>query len=133
MSICGGRRCGSLCRVNRVNADLGRRGENLAAEFLTRQGMTVLARNWRCRQGELDLVATEPGRLVVCEVKTRSGPGFGDPAEAVTARKASRIRHLTHCWLAEHRIVWCEVRFDVLSVHWPPDGEPWVEHLPGVF
>jgi putative endonuclease len=114
-------------------AELGRRGEDLAAEYLTNKGMVVLNRNWRCRYGELDLVATESGRLVVCEVKTRSGAGYGTPAEAVTRRKASRIRHLTHCWLAEHKVVWCEVRFDVLSVSWPPDGEPTIEHLTAVF
>lgn len=113
--------------------ELGRRGEDIAADFITRQGLTVLSRNWRCSHGELDLVAAEPGRLVVCEVKTRSGNGFGHPAEAVTPRKVSQIRRLTRCWLAEYRVFWCEVRFDVLSVHCPPDGEPQVEHLVGVF
>jgi len=113
--------------------ELGRLGEEIAAEFLVRQGMVVLSRNWRCRQGELDLVVADGRRLVVCEVKTRSGTGFGHPAEAVTRRKMSRIRQLTRCWLAEHRVRWCEVRFDVLSVLCPPDGEPHVEHLQGVF
>jgi putative endonuclease len=112
---------------------LGRLGEELAADFLTGLGMVVLARNWRCRQGELDLVAADGRRLVVCEVKTRSGTGYGDPAEAVTRRKMGRIRQLTRCWLAEHRVRWCEVRFDVISVHCPPGGEPHVEHLQGVF
>ena len=113
--------------------ELGRRGEDLAADFLVRHGMTVLSRTWRCRYGELDLVATENRRLVVCEVKTRSGNGYGHPAEALDRRKIGRIRHLTHCWLAEHRIGWCEVRFDVLSVHYPPGGEAWIEHLTGAF
>jgi putative endonuclease len=113
--------------------ELGRLGEDIAADFLIRQGMVVLSRNWRCRQGELDLVAADGKRLVVCEVKTRSGVAFGHPAEAVTRRKISRIRQLTRCWLAEHRVRWCEVRFDVLSVQWPPGGEPVVEHLQGVF
>jgi putative endonuclease len=120
--------------VEPVNAvELGRRGEDIAARYLLSQGMVVLARNWRCRQGELDLVAADGRRLVVCEVKTRSGTGYGHPAEAVTRRKMSRIRQLTRCWLAEHRVRWCEVRFDVLSVHLPPGGEPTVEHLQGVF
>jgi putative endonuclease len=113
--------------------ELGRWGEQIAADFLTGQGMVVLSRNWRCRWGELDLVAADGGRLVVCEVKTRSGTGYGHPAEAVTRRKMGRIRQLTRCWLAEHRVRWCEVRFDVLSVLWLSDGEPCVEHLRGVF
>ena len=113
--------------------ELGRLGEQIAADFLIRQGMVVLSRNWRCRQGELDLVAADGRRLVVCEVKTRSGTGYGHPAEAVTRHKIGRIRQLTRCWLAEHRVRWCEVRFDVLSVHCPPGGEPRVEHLTGVF
>lgn len=113
--------------------ELGRRGEEVAAEFLTGLGMTVLARNWRCRQGEIDLVATDGTRLVVAEVKTRSGGSHGHPAEAVTRRKAATIRQVTRNWLAEHRTSWVEVRFDVIAVLWPADGEPSVEHLAGVF
>jgi putative endonuclease len=116
------------CSVD-TTQDLGRRGEDVAADYLRRQGLVVLSRNWRCRLGELDLVATDGDRLVVCEVKTRSGPGYGHPSEAVTRRKAGRIRQLTRFWLAEHRVRWCEIRFDVVSVHWPPDGAPRVEHL----
>lgn len=119
--------------MQQTKNELGRRGEDLAAEFLQRQGLVLLARNWRCRYGELDLVAAEGRRLVVCEVKTRSGTGFGHPAEAITRRKMSRIRHLTRLWLAENRVGWCEVRFDVLAVHCAPDSEPRVEHLTAVF
>jgi putative endonuclease len=119
--------------MQRATNELGRRGEDLAAEYLTQRGMVVLARNWRCRRGELDLVASQGDRLVVCEVKTRSGPGYGHPAEAVTATKAARIRHVARYWLAEHSTRWCEVRFDVLAVHCPATGEPTVEHLAGVF
>lgn len=125
--------CGTLAVMQQTKNDLGRRGEDLAADYLARLGMVVLSRNWRCRYGELDLVATESGRLVVCEVKTRSGAGYGHPAEAITRSKAARIRQLTRHWLAEHRVGWCEVRFDVLAVHCPPEGDPVVEHLTGVF
>ncbi|HEY0638870.1 MAG TPA: YraN family protein [Pseudonocardiaceae bacterium] len=113
--------------------ELGRRGEDLAAAFLTGLGFEVLARNWRCRAGELDLVATDGGRLVVCEVKTRTGAAYGHPAEAVTRAKAARIRELTRRWLAEHDTRWREVRFDVLAVHCPRGGEPVIEHLAGAF
>jgi len=126
-------RSGSLIDMQQAKDELGRRGEDLAAEFLTGRGLVVLSRNWRCRRGELDLVAVDGDRLVVCEVKTRSGTGYGHPAEAVTRSKAARVRQVTRHWLAEHRVGWCEVRFDVVAVHCPPDGDPTIEHLAGVF
>ena len=82
--------------------ELGRRGEDEAVRYLERRGLVVLSRNWRCRDGELDVVAVDTDRLVVCEVKTRSGTRFGEPAEAVTPRKAARIRRVTQAWLAAH-------------------------------
>lgn len=112
---------------------LARRGEDLAAQYLTEQGLVVLCRNWRCREGELDLVATDRDRLVVCEVKTRSGTAFGRPAEAVTRAKAARIRRLAAAWLAAHHTGWCEVRFDVVSVVWAAAGPAHIEHLQGAF
>lgn len=112
---------------------LGRRGEEVAAEYLTDTGLVVLSRNWRCREGELDLVATDRERLIVCEVKTRSGTGYGEPSEAVTPVKAARIRRSTASWLRVHRVGWCEIRFDVLSVLCPQAGPITVEHLRGAF
>jgi putative endonuclease len=112
---------------------LGRRGEDLAAAYLEQQGLAVLSRNWRCRDGELDLVATDGERIIVCEVKTRAGEGYGGPAEAVTAAKVSRIRRLAMSWLAAHRVGWCEVRFDVIAVLLPLCGRAVVQHLPGAF
>jgi putative endonuclease len=112
---------------------LGRRGEDLAVEFLERRGLVVLARNWRCRDGELDVVATDAHRLVVCEVKTRSGTAYGEPAEAVTGRKAARIRRVTQAWLSVHRVRWCEIRFDVVAVLLEPGREPTVQHYEAAF
>jgi putative endonuclease len=112
---------------------LGRRGEDLAAQYLEQQGLVVLSRNWRCRHGELDLVATDADRLVVCEVKTRSGTRFGQPAEAVDRRKAARIRRVTQVWLAMHQVRWCEVRFDVVSVVAAPGGPVAVQHFEAAF
>lgn len=113
--------------------ELGRRGEDVAAGFLEQQGLVVLSRNWRCRFGELDLVATDADRLVVCEVKTRTGTRFGEPAEAVTDRKVARIRRVTNAWLAAHRMGWVEVRFDVLAVLARPGGPVTVQHYRAVF
>lgn len=112
---------------------LGRRGEDLAVEYLQQRGLVVLSRNWRCRDGELDVVATDRNRLVVCEVKTRSGIGYGGPAEAVTPHKAARIRRVTQAWLAEHRVRWCEIRFDVVAVLVPPTGPVSVQHYESAF
>ncbi|GAA3835563.1 MULTISPECIES: YraN family protein [Amycolatopsis] len=112
---------------------LGRRGEDIAARHLQKLGFVVLARNWRCRQGELDLIATNGRTLVICEVKTRTRESFGDPAEAVTEDKVARIRRLAGQWLSIHRVGWCRVRFDVVAVYADGDGEPRVRHIPGAF
>lgn len=113
--------------------ELGRRGEDLAVEYLQERGLVVLARNWRCREGEIDVVATKAGGLVVCEVKTRSCARFGEPAEAVTPRKAIRIRRVTQAWLGAHRVPWCEVRFDVLSIVLEPGRPATVQHIEAAF
>jgi putative endonuclease len=88
------------------------------ADWYAGQGYTVLARNWRCPEGELDLVVRKGPTLVVCEVKTRTGDRFGLPAEAVTRQKQLRIRRLTVRWLAgcTPRVYSRDIRFDVASV-----------------
>jgi putative endonuclease len=112
---------------------LGRRGEDLAALYLEQRGLVVLSRNWRCRHGEIDLVATDAERLVVCEVKTRSGTRYGEPAEAVDRRKAARIRRVTQLWLAAHHVRWCEIRFDVVAVVVEPGRPVTVQHYEAAF
>jgi putative endonuclease len=112
---------------------LGTWGEDLAVGYLEGAGLTVLARNWRCAQGELDIVAIDGRTVVFCEVKTRSGPGFGAPAEALVPAKVRRIRRLAAAWLAEAGRGWPDLRFDVVSVVCRRGGEPTVEHLRGAF
>jgi putative endonuclease len=98
---------------------LGARGERRAADWYVGAGYEVVARNWRCRDGEIDLVVARPGELVFCEVKTRSSQRFGSPAEAVTPAKQARLRRLAARFLAEHgsdvRRGW-SVRFDVVAI-----------------
>ncbi len=99
---------------------IGRRGEELAARWYAAHGYQVLDRNWRCRDGELDLVARRHRTLVFCEVKTRGSELLGTGAEAVTAAKQRRLRRLAGRWLADgargrHDRAW-EVRFDVVSI-----------------
>jgi putative endonuclease len=121
-------------RPNR-NGELGRYGEDLAAQHLLAAGMQLLDRNWRCREGELDAVARDvDGTLVFVEVKARSGTGFGEPAEAVSLRKARRIRVLACRWLADHAPGGgAELRFDVISVVRRRGEQPLVIHLRGAF
>lgn len=111
----------------------GARGEEVAARHLESAGLRILDRNWRCPLGELDIVATDEQRLVFCEVKTRASDSYGAPAEAVDRAKADRIRALASRWRLDHGIVPCETRFDIVSVLWPPGGEPRVRHLVGAF
>lgn len=116
----------------RASQALGRYGEDVAARHLERVGLVVLDRNWRCDEGELDIVARDGAVLVVCEVKTRRGEGYGSPAEAVTARKLRRLRRLALRWLDERQVHVPEIRFDVVGVIQPLAGGPVVEHLRGV-
>jgi putative endonuclease len=110
----------------------GRRGEDAAAALYVRRGYRVLARNWRCRVGELDLVASRGRTLVVCEVKTRRGSRFGGGYEAVDARKRMKLRAVAEVFLLQHR-VHGDVRFDVASVWVRPDGSADVELFEDAF
>ncbi len=114
------------------NRSIGQFGEDIAARYLTDHGMTVLDRNWQCRFGEIDLVAREGSTLVVCEVKTRTTTAYGGPFEAVTDRKATRLRRLAHAWLDAHPVNPEAVRIDVVSVVVPKRGAPQVERVTGV-
>jgi putative endonuclease len=113
--------------------ELGRVGEALAATLLEAAGLRVVARNWRCREGEIDLIAAGPGLLVFCEVKTRRGHGYGSPAAAVTPMKQARLRRLAAAYLASTATPSCRVRFDVVAVTCTRGYRPLVEHLEGAF
>ena len=112
---------------------LGGHGERIAAAYLTDAGLRILDRNWRCRDGELDLVAREGHALVFCEVKTRRATGFGHPVEAVTPDKQRRLRVLAQRWLAAHDEHAPDLRFDVVGVLVRPSRPALVTHLRGAF
>jgi putative endonuclease len=118
--------------THRQRSAVGRYGEDVAARHLAESGMVVLARNWRCDLGEIDLVARDGPALVVCEVKTRRGLDFGTPLEAVTQRKLARLRRLAARWVAESGLRPPEVRIDVVGVLVRSSGAAVVEHLRGV-
>lgn len=110
----------------------GRTGEDLAADWVRRRGWAVLDRNWRCADGEIDLVVRDGDDLVVVEVKTRRGLGFGHPAEAVTRAKLARLRRLAARWLSAHDLHPAGVWVEVLAVLLLPGAEPVVERLEGL-
>lgn len=96
--------------------DLGRRGEDAAAELYVELGYEIVARNCRLPGGELDLVARRGSEIVFCEVKTRATDRFGEPSHAVNHAKRARIRRLAAAWLADNQTWGHHIRFDVVSV-----------------
>ena len=119
-----------------VRREVGQRGEALAAAELERQGMVLLARNWTCGVGEIDIVAEEVigGRrtVVFCEVKCRTGLGFGDPLEAITYAKVRKLRQLAAEWLAQSEVPHDGVRIDAIGVVLEPRRPPRLTHVRGI-
>ena len=115
---------------------IGVRGEDLACAELERQGLQVLERNWRCRLGEIDIVAAEAGAygvtMVFCEVKCRSGLGFGHPLEAITFTKRRTLRQLAAVWMRQHRVKASAIRLDAVGVVLAAGEEPSVTHVRAV-
>ncbi len=99
-------------------------GEQAAVELYLRRGYRLVARNWRCRLGELDLVLARGGTLVFCEVKTRRSGRLGGPFEAVTETKRRKLRALAEAFLLSSRRQVATCRFDVASVLVTPGREP---------
>ena len=112
--------------------ELGQQGEQLAAGFLAEAGLEILARNWRCRAGEIDIVARDGSALVICEVKSRSGVRFGTPLEAITRSKAARLRRLAIAWVTAQGVFFADIRIDVVGVLRTAPGVFSIEHVRGV-
>ena len=111
--------------------EIGRAGEERAAAFLESQGLSILARNARYAEGELDIVAGEASTLVFVEVKRRQSGAFGDPAEAVTPAKMRRLRSAALHWMRENPGTYPGgIRFDVISIE---DATHRIEWLKGAF
>jgi putative endonuclease len=102
----------------------GARAEDLCAELLRASGLRVLERNWRCRHGEIDLIAEEGGTLVFAEVRMRSGSGYGGAAESVTGAKRSRLLAAAKLYLTRRAEAPC--RFDVFLVGTDPTKVEWI-------
>jgi putative endonuclease len=113
---------------------LGQRGENAAARFLWWRGYTIVDRNCRTRQSEIDLVAVKKRTIVFVEVKTRSSADEGGPFEAVTFQKQRRLTRAALAYLKRHDLLEYPARFDVIGVTWPRNAFwPRIEHIPGAF
>jgi putative endonuclease len=102
---------------------LGRLGERLAAEHLQRRGYRISERNYRCRQGEIDLVAEEGGQLIFVEVRTRRGEAYGTPEESVGPAKRRKLLELAQAYLSERGCGDVPWRVDVVGVQLSPGGE----------
>ncbi|MCI1747037.1 MAG: YraN family protein [Acidipropionibacterium sp.] len=120
-------------------ARLGAWGEDVAAAHLRALGWQVAARNWACELGEIDIVAIEPAPrpgaddvVVLVEVRCRSGAGYGDPLESITAAKARTLRRLAQAWLAAGSRWVPEIRIDAIGVLRRGDGPPVITHVRGI-
>ncbi len=118
-----------------ARAALGKTGEDLACRELERRGYAIVARRYRRRGGELDIIARDGATLVFVEVKAREGHEFGDAAEAVTMRKRRRIARLALDYVARHHLTASPCRFDVVSVHLDAaeNGDPVIELYQNAF
>ena len=112
---------------------LGIRGEDIAVEALKASGYTIVERNWRCSQGEIDIVAVDGSETVFVEVKTRSSVAFGHPFAAITVLKLARLRRLAAAWCEQHPGPHNAIRIDAISVIAPSLTTPTIEHLRRVF
>ncbi|SEJ49416.1 YraN family protein [Demequina mangrovi] len=115
-----------------VKDAVGRYGEDLVARTLAEDGWEVLARNWRCGLGEVDIVARDGAEVVFVEVKTRRSEAFGGALAAVTRGKLARLRLLAGEWVATHDEPRRGIRIDVVGVTLPRAGRAAIEHLRGV-
>jgi putative endonuclease len=118
--------------VSRYRVVLGKTGEDLACRELERRGYAIIARRYRCRGGELDIIARDGRTTVFVEVKARQDLAFGEAAEAVGRAKRRRIVRLALGYVAEHGLANCPCRFDVVAVRLDP-SRPVVEIFQNAF
>jgi putative endonuclease len=125
-----------LLLLSRIMSDarisLGKSGEDLACRELEHRGYVIVARRYRVRSGELDIVARDGPTIVFVEVKTRVDRMFGDAAEAVTPLKQLRMTRLAEEYLMRHRLSDCPCRFDVVTIL-AGSGAPTIEVIQNAF
>lgn len=119
------------------NQSVGQLGEDLAAQKLADEGYEIVDMNWRCRFGEIDIIAlSEQGELAFVEVRTRRTLRFGTPEESITPKKMSRMRRLAGLWLKEHEFRYSKIRLDLMAVRLKQNEKETIEaqltHLRGI-
>ncbi len=115
------------------NQRTGAYGEEVVTQYLCGEQAEIIERNWRIREGEIDIIALYPsGVFAFVEVKTRSSVAFGHPFEAINPEKARRLQRLAMGWLATHGCLGCEYQIDVAAVLIAPDGSHSIEYRAGV-
>lgn len=116
--------------MSQSKQSFGQQGEQLAADHLISQGYAIIAANWHCRYGEIDLIARQGATIVFVEVRTRHA-NLADAAFAsISERKRERIIRAVHLYLAKHHLEESSWRVDVIAIAFPPSGSPIVEHVP---
>jgi putative endonuclease len=128
LAVCDQRKAASVAD----HLDLGKHGEDLAANFLKKLGYKILVRNYRVKSGEIDIIARDGNCLVFVEVKTRTSDSFAQPIESVGFHKQQKLRSLADRYLASHVFLDCDVRFDVVSIV-QRGGRPEIEHIRNAF
>ena len=111
----------------------GQQGEQLAAQYLRARGYCVLAANWHCRVGEIDIIARQGSMLVFVEVRTRHAVQTDTALESISDRKRARLIRAVHVYLAEHGLEEAVWRLDVIAIAVPSNGTPILEHYPDAF
>lgn len=124
---------GLLQRLRAAGPRPGQGGETLACRHLESRGLVVLARNFRCRSGEVDVVARDGDTTVFVEVKERAGSTHGEACDAVTLGKRRRIVRAARIYASARGLSESPLRFDVVSIDWTDEGRPQIRHDAGAF
>ena len=114
--------------------EVGAKGEKLAVKFLKRKGYRIVQRNYRCKLGEIDIVAQQSGTIVFVEVKARQTQEFGPPQYAITAAKKKQISRVALWYIKDKKVTEQTCRFDVIGITFSPESrKPRVEHIENAF
>ncbi len=110
----------------------GKKGEDIAADYLVRKGYAIIERNWRNCHKEIDIIAKDNETLVIVEVKTRRSDMYGSPDEAVSEHKQQLLIAAANAYIEQNNLD-CDTRFDIISIILPKYGEPQIEHIEDAF
>ncbi|MBR1515051.1 MAG: YraN family protein [Bacteroidales bacterium] len=111
--------------------ELGKKGEEMAIQYLVGKGYEILEQNWRNRHKEIDIIAKDGKELVIVEVKTRNKDDYGEPFFAVSRQKQIRLIYAANAYIYKHNLD-CNTRFDIISIVYN-DGNPEIEHIEDAF